>query len=939
MNSIINKLSMLSDLLVEHSLDLFGVAETWLLPDVPDSFVSISQYNIVRADTQCNTRKHGVCIYIKNSLNFVPLEVNCTNTCAIYLLDLNLYVVIVYRPPSNSNSENLALVDFLLDFCPTKEVLLMGDFNLPNILWRLSEPMSASYPPLHQQFVDCFLSLGLYQWVKSPTFIHSGSTLDLILTSEDDRVGDVETLPNLPSCGHCPLILQYYFQTGRHITSFHQVKHAWHRGKYIRINSLLQDIDWEFEFTDCSCDQMFSKLRAVLSSLTNLYVPVAHGRASHHCPRPPASLKARRKNAWIKYKSSRTTFGRNSQIAIADLDHFNAINNRFRNYHIYAQIDYESSLSSKVKSAPKLIHQYIRSKKVGAPSVGPLKSNSGRLTADCGEMAELFATKFSQVYTTHELSAPLPHQRLAPGEILTNIDISIDDVRNVISSLESDSSMGPDGIHPCLLKSCTNLISPLHMIFKQSLREGRLPANWKRSTIVPIFKKGSRHIPLNYRPISLTSVCCKSLEKLIAKGLYEYLESHNALSSDQFGFRRGRTVDDQLLLVYNDVTSWVDSGYVVDIVLFDFSKAFDVVCHTTLVTKLKQLGIGGRLLDWISDFLIGRSMSVSVSGISSTPRPVHSGVPQGSVLGPLLFLIYVNYIPSYIKTKCKFFADDLKLYMKIRHDNSLPQAQDLSAVQRDIDSVHRVASSWGLNFNPAKCALLRCHRGTVDWLAAGALQYYHLENSDLNLTESHKDLGILIDNSLKFHAHIKTTVGKTAGLATNLLRTTHCRSAEFMMTIFKTHIRPVLEFGSPVWNTGYIGDLKLLESVQRRWTKHIDGLSDQSYADRLKTLNLYSVQGRLLRADLIKCWKIFNNASSISPQDLFCANALSITRGHRHKIAKPHTSTECRRRFFSVRVIDHWNTLPDSVVSASSVNAFKQGLHQALGDLLFSYID
>ena len=226
------------------------------------------------------------------------------------------------------------------------------------------------------------------------------------------------------------------------------------------------------------------------------------------------------------------------------------------------------------------------------------------------------------------------------------------------------------------------------------------------------------------------------------------------------------------------------------------------------------------------------------------------------------------------------------------------------------------------------------------WLGCcgcAALQHYHIDNSDLSLADVRRDLGILVDNTLKFHVRIRSTVKKAAGLANNLLKSTLCRSSDFMVTILKSHIRPILEFGSTVWNTGYLGDLRLLESVQRRWTKCIDGLVDLSYADRLKSLNLYSVQGRLLRADLIKYWKIFHKQSAISPSDLFTVSPITNTRGHRFKLVKPHINTECRQRFFSVRSIDHWNSLPDSVVGANTVEAFKLGLHLSLGDLLFAY--
>ena len=275
-----------------------------------------------------------------------------------------------------------------------------------------------------------------------------------------------------------------------------------------------------------------------------------------------------------------------------------------------------------------------------------------------------------------------------------------------------------------------------------------------------------------YRPISLTSVCCKTLERFVVEALYEFLSTNGILSDEQYGFRQGRTVDDQLLLAYNDVTSWLDSGFAVDVVLFDFAKAFDVVSHTILVDKLRLLGVTGPLLSWISDFLIGRIMQVSVSGTTSTTRDVSSGVPQGSVLGPLLFLVYVNHLPSYIRSKCKFFADDLKIYLKVRHDSCTNLASDVSACQKDIDTIHKVATSWGLHFNPSKCVILRCQRGQVEWNSITPLQYYHINNSNLSIESMHKDLGILVDNTLKFHSHIKTTINKAAGLANNLLRST-----------------------------------------------------------------------------------------------------------------------------------------------------------------------
>ena len=923
--------------MVDFNLDMLGIAETWLLSDVPDSFISIPNYCIARTDSRGDSRKHGVCIYIKKVINFVSVDVNCNNVCAVHLIDFNLYVIVIYRPPSYSPTENARLVDFMLSFCPGKELLVMGDFNLPALAWDKPELLAMSYPPLQQFFLDCFTSLGLNQWVTSPTFVQSGNILDLILTSEEDRVGDVEVLESFPQCGHCPVILQYFFQTSIEILSPCQVKYSWHRGNYARLNSHLTDIDWEYELLDLSVDEMFTKFKSILLPLIELYVPVASSKLQKNFFTPPNTLKSMRKNAWQSYKRCRSVYGRCSQQALLALEQFKDINFRYRNFYTFSQIDFEKSLTDRIKSSPKCLHHYIRTKKVGAPSVGPLRKDDDSLTANCGEMAEILAAGFSSVYTTHELSAPFPHQQsVAP---INDILLTFDDVKNRLSSLDAYSSMGPDGLHPCLIKSCPNLAIPLYMIFQQSLSQSKLPRDWKKSEIIPLFKKGSRHVPLNYRPISLTSVCCKTLEKIIATALYDHFSQHQIFSDEQFGFRQGKTVDDQLLLVYNDVSFWLDSGFAVDVILFDFSKAFDVVCHNTLIDKLKLLGVGHPLLGWISDFLLDRTMRVSVSGAKSSTKSVSSGVPQGSVLGPILFLIYINYLPSLISSKCKLFADDLKIYLRLRRDSDLHLAQDLSFCQRDIDLIFKASESWGLNFNTGKCAVLRFERGTTAWDTVEPLQHYILDNSDLTMTDCQKDLGILVDNSLKFHAHIKSTVNKAAALANNLLRSTKCRSSEFMLAIYKTHIRPLIEFGSTVWHTGYLGDLKLLESVQRRWTREIEGLAELSYSERLKDLNLYSVQGRLLRADLIKCWKIFHGQSSIAPSVLFTLSSVTSTRGHRFKIAKPHVSVECRRRFFSVRCIDVWNSLPDYVVGADSVDIFKRGLHGSLGLALFSYTE
>ena len=330
-------------------------------------------------------------------------------------------------------------------------------------------------------------------------------------------------------------------------------------------------------------------------------------------------------------------------------------------------------------------------------------------------------------------------------------------------------------------------------------------------------------------------------------------------------------------------------------------------------------------------------MYVNVNGSRSSEVLVRSGVPQGSVLGPILFLIYVNYLPSHIKNMCKIFADDLKLYLKIRSVSVASLAIGVSSCQRDIDVIRCVAASWGLHFNITKCKGMRFHRRNIDWKPLGALDRYYLGGKEIEMVSSHKDLGILIDSSLRFHLHIRSIAAKASGLVSNFLKSTLSRSKNFMISILKSHIRPLLEFASPVWFTGYNEDIRILESVQRRWTREIDGLKDLSYAERLECLDLFSVKGRLVRADLILCWKIFQGQSTISPEMLFSLDTRPGNRGHRIKIFHPFAYTEARKRFFSIRCITMWNSLPDSVVASTSLTSFKSGLLRTRKAVFFEY--
>ena len=344
----------------------------------------------------------------------------------------------------------------------------------------------------------------------------------------------------------------------------------------------------------------------------------------------------------------------------------------------------------------------------------------------------------------------------------------------------------------------------------------------------------------------------------------------------------------------------MDGGGTADIVFLDFSKAFDRVSHRVLLSKLLAVGVPISLLNLVESFLCGRSMCVRVGGVLSEEREVSSGVPQGTVLGPIFFIIYVNSLMQNVNCDWKAFADDFKLILL--NENS--QAHSL---QDDIIAVSRSSSLLGMKINMDKSVVMHFGRGEV-------MPSLMLGGVELRVVPEFRDLGVIVDSRLRFHQHIRMVYGRTSAMMGDLLRSTVCRSADFMVTLFISHIRPTIEYCSSVWNVGYLLDVRKLESLQRRWTREVYGMQQLDYPTRLRRLSLFSIRGRLLRKDLIKVWKAFNE-HDVGLSDLFEMAQYSGTRGHRYKVY-PSVSWGIEKKFFSVRVVSVWNSLPSSIVES-----------------------
>ena len=811
--------------------------------------------------------------------------------------------------------------------------MLMGDFNLPTLGWNEYDVPTGNASTHDRLFLEMFLLLGFKQWVKEPTFLSSGNILDLILTSDDDLVGEVSVLPPFPGCGHSPVVASLYppeFSLGSVPA---ERRYMWHKVDYRRVSEYFMSVDWNIEFEGLTAAECYTVFLNKVAEAREIYVPVADSscKIDPWVAKPPRALIVERSHAWASYKRLRRKLGRDHRNVFVAYEVYADLNSQYRNYARNWQKNYELKMANSLREDPKLFHAYVRRRKQGKPSVGPLKVD-GVVTSSSEQVAEVLADYFSEIYGTPPLTLAVV------GEVhevrMPRLDVSYEAVLTVLRGLDSSSSCGPDGVRARLLKTCAAILAyPLSVIIGRSLSTGSFPVQWSQSRVVPLFKRGSRTTPSNYRAVSLTSVPCKVAERLIAGHIMSFLDSHNVLSPNQFGFRAGRGTEDQLLLFYNDVARALDRGRAVDVVFLDFSRAFDVLSHSILLARLVSLGFSEEVVTWVRCFLRGRTMTVSVGGSCSSDRDVTSGVPQGSVLGPILFLVYVNHLMEGVQCSWKAYADDFKICAYEVMDEAVGDSS-WEVLQRDLDEVHQRGMDCSLCLSTDKCEVM--HFGGRE----AQHSTYTLAGHRLKSASIYKDLGVWVDNKLKFHHHARVVAGRAGGIMSNLLRSTVCREANFMISLYTSHIRPAMDYCCCLWNVGYLGDVRLLESVQRRWTREIGRLRERSYGERLKLLGLHSVHGRMVRLELIKIWKCLRGNSHTEMNSLFERAQYAGTRGHSCKLAIPVSRTELGRRRFGARreVVELWNSLPGSAMEVSTVESFKRILDQHLGDKLYDVL-
>ena len=390
-----------------------------------------------------------------------------------------------------------------------------------------------------------------------------------------------------------------------------------------------------------------------------------------------------------------------------------------------------------------------------------------------------------------------------------------------------------------LRDSTTTFVEAVFELFCCCAANKRIPSDWKLANVVALHKKGPRNDPSKYRPVSLTSILSKLYQQLIRKHLLDHVG--HLIGSEQHGFCSGRSCTSNLLESLDCILDMVDEGIPVDILMFDFRKAFDTVPHHRLLVKLENFGIVGSTLEIIRDFLSDRSMRVGVGDNFSELCAILSGVPQGSVLGPLLFLLFINDLPENIKNKVFLFADDLKM---------IANALRKDLVDEDLRVLEDWEDTWSLRFNSEKCKTLHLDRNE------NPSNEYTIHGDILETIESEKDLGLVVSSNFKWDEQIKSSIAKANKTIAWVSRNIICKDQGVMLLIYKSLVRPHLEYAVQCWapspRFGNWSIILELEKVQRKFTRLINDIGTLTYGERLKSLTLTTLAERRMRGDLIE---------------------------------------------------------------------------------------
>ena len=841
--SVVNKIQELK-LYVNMVLpDVIAITEAWIHDGISNDYLQIPNYSIVSRHDRNDTtqgRGGGILIYVHTSINACECPLSSTfnqyagieiSTCDAN--SISLYVF--YRSPNSSSVNNDLLADALTSIHNSS--IVIGDFNYPGINWSTLEGNAET-----QKIIDTTLDKFWTQYVNFSTH-KSGNMLDLVF-AQDGIIDEVSCDSPIGNSDHNVLMITTSQPINRNLQ--HQLRYDYGKADYKTMRNMFKIYQWSQLLHNVDIHEAWRLFKDRYSEIMDVCIPLKAQNKKKRAPWMSKDLlndinKKRRLWKDLRLYPSNMNQGKFNQAQ-------KALKRKIRK----AKLNFEKSLARRSKENPKAFYAYIGTKRVNRSGIGPLQDDQGVMISDNGCQAKMFNQYYATVFEPENppISPNLPS---VDAPMLQTVVITEKLVEEEIKRLKRHGSPGPDSIANQVLVEChEELCIPLTILFKKSLTQSDVPLDWKLANVTPVFKGGSKKYTSNYRPISLTSVVCKVLESLIRNTIMTHLCENNLIHNTQHGFMRRKSCLTNLLYCMEEVTRTLDDGNSIDILYLDFAKAFDKVQHQRLLAKLQALNITGEIYGWIRAWLNGRKQRVVLNGIASDWIDVLCSVGQGTVLGPILFVIYINDIDTcaqFIKALILKFADDTKILKQICTPT------DGSQLQIVISNLCDWARKWQMYFNVDKCKVL--HLGQKNPHLT-----YLMDGTQIQSVTQEKDLGVIIYDNAKPSEQCAKAVKKANQVLGQLLRSFQCRDKHTLIQLYKVFVRPHLEYAVQAWCPYTVKDIELMEKVQRRTIRQISNLRG-SYEEKLKLLNLTTLEDRRKRGDCIETFKMLNGFSAV----------------------------------------------------------------------------
>ena len=910
----------------ENSFDVILLSETHLDCTIESAEINIDGYQLFRKDR--NRFGGGCAIYARNELS--PSEIISMNephveSIYIKILSCNVSTVfgVCYRPPNQpANQRDLFLDGFgnqltALSTNSKTSFHIMGDFNDRCDQWTSDHSESE----LGLLLVNLLYEFNLNQLVIEPT--RGRHILDLLITSSHPNDCIVNVIESFDNLDHdivtCTLNLCYKKQL-----SYTRVMRNFSNERLNVLNSNLLIVPWHTFLNDNVNDSVYNVTKVIIDELNSVIPPLS------------VTIRPRDKPGWNstirKLFNNTHRLLRRARLTKSPIDIENHRESRriAKRAWYKSQKDFHQKLYAKTFNSEGRAKTYWKILKLNfggnrAPNISTIIDGDGKYHTCDASKSEVLNKAFVSQSTLNLSEEPgLPHEvTMLTDAHLDHIEVSSSSVLLILKSLDVSKATGPDGIGNNILKMCASaLCEPIKLIAQLSLNSGFFPSAWKMANITPVFKKGDKQNPCNYRPISLLTNMSKVLEKVVYNHLYEYCTVNSLLSSKNSGFKKGDGAVNQLPSISNNIYQSFELGCDVAMVFLDISRAFDKVWHKGLIYKLKCIGVGGTLLSWFTDYLSFRQQKVVIGGQESSFLKTNAGVPQGSILGPLLFLIFINDIENNIKSDMFIFADDttlLKSYCDVYEAES--------CLCEDLNSISIWAKKWMVDFNIKKTIF-------VNFTLKREKKNLQLYFNGVQVTQQseHKHLGVVLSDDLKWTKHINYIVGKALQKIGALYRQSSKLSRSQIESIYLSMIRPVLEYGSILFDNCSLSDEKCIENVQRRAAILCTGAMRRSNSALLmEEVGWDSLKNRRTISKLIFFFKLCNGQGPPHLQGTLQFAPVS-QRGcrsntkHNRIVLEPFCRLTCNKKSFFPDCIHLWNSLNTEIVNSPTLFMFKNHL-------------